>query len=228
MLGKKYSTPSSDIIEILAGLDHVDAVLTDLVATLEQVIRSGGTGKQGRVHITTCKLTSSSPAPSEGGSNLYRRGLGRIPDNHYLVLHESRLLSGHHKGPSHVWLLLSSKREDSDKRQLVFETEDAFRASEALLLAGLLANHNKFEVHNLYSVRFADLVNDETMRNILECMASTCTVLRDDYVAILDDRPPGWSIGGTLSYVGLGALAGVKPGVPVLPEEQQIKLFAEQ
>jgi len=33
---------------------------------------------------------------------------------------------------------------------------------------------------------------------------------------------------GTLSYVGLGALAGAKPAQPVLTEDQQKDLFAEQ
>lgn len=44
MLSKKYTNPSSDIIEVLAGLDNVDTVFNDLVATLDTNISSGKTG----------------------------------------------------------------------------------------------------------------------------------------------------------------------------------------
>lgn len=42
-LEKKYTNPSSDIIEVLAGLDNVDAVFTELVTALDQVIKDGRT-----------------------------------------------------------------------------------------------------------------------------------------------------------------------------------------
>jgi hypothetical protein len=45
VLAKKYTNPSSDIIEVLAGLDSVDAVFTELVTSLDQVIRDGRAGK---------------------------------------------------------------------------------------------------------------------------------------------------------------------------------------
>lgn len=41
MLSKKYTNPSSDILSVLAGLDDADAVLSDLVAALDNIIRSG-------------------------------------------------------------------------------------------------------------------------------------------------------------------------------------------
>lgn len=41
VLSKRYTNPSSDIIEVLAGLDDVDSVFTDLVATLDTAIKSG-------------------------------------------------------------------------------------------------------------------------------------------------------------------------------------------
>lgn len=41
VLAKKYTNPSSDIIELLAGLDHVDTVFTDFVGALESLIRNG-------------------------------------------------------------------------------------------------------------------------------------------------------------------------------------------
>lgn len=43
VLAKKYLNPSSDIIEVLAGLDKVDAVLNALVDTLDQAIKDGRT-----------------------------------------------------------------------------------------------------------------------------------------------------------------------------------------
>lgn len=59
-------------------------------------------------------------------------------------------------------------------------------------------------------------------------MSQTCISLRDEYVAIQNDVPESWSIGGTLGYIGLGALAGSKPAAPVLSEEDMKSLFAEQ
>lgn len=43
VLSKKYNNPSSDIINVLAGLDQVDVVLTDFVASLDIAIKTGRT-----------------------------------------------------------------------------------------------------------------------------------------------------------------------------------------
>ncbi|QPH09831.1 hypothetical protein C2857_000854 [Epichloe festucae Fl1] len=40
LLSKKYPHPSSDIITILAGLDHIDAVFTDFTSTLDSIVRN--------------------------------------------------------------------------------------------------------------------------------------------------------------------------------------------
>ncbi|KAK2753976.1 DUF1741 domain containing protein [Colletotrichum kahawae] len=40
-LSKKYAHPSSDIINVLAGIDHVDTIFTDFVGALDLIIRSG-------------------------------------------------------------------------------------------------------------------------------------------------------------------------------------------
>lgn len=45
VLSKKYTNPSSDIITVLAGLDHVDAVFTDFVGSLDYIIRNGKSGE---------------------------------------------------------------------------------------------------------------------------------------------------------------------------------------
>lgn len=41
VLSKKYTNPSSDIIEVLAGLDHVDTVFAEFVGALDSIIRNG-------------------------------------------------------------------------------------------------------------------------------------------------------------------------------------------
>jgi hypothetical protein len=113
-------------------------------------------------------------------------------------------------------------------QKLAHQLESPLQASEPLLLTGLLANYNKFEVHNQYRVRFADFVNEGTMTKVVQSLAWTSTLLRERYIAIQDDTPTAWSIGGTLSYVGLGSLTRRKSTVPVLTEEQQRELFSEQ
>ena len=77
-------------------------------------------------------------------------------------------------------------------------------------------------------MRFSDFVNEETMSKVVQSIAWTTAVLRERYIAIQDDTPVGWSIGGTLSYVGLGILTGAKSAAPALTDEQQKELFAQQ
>lgn len=108
------------------------------------------------------------------------------------------------------------------------QLESPLQAAEPFLLTGLLANYNKFEVHNQYRVRFADFVNEEAMSRVIEAIGWTCTILRERFVAILDDTPAGWSLTAPLSYVGLGVLARSKTAAASLTEEQQRDLFAEQ
>jgi hypothetical protein len=52
VFSKKYTNPSSDIIEVLAGLDHVDTVFNDLVTALDNIISSGKTGMSFSVDIS--------------------------------------------------------------------------------------------------------------------------------------------------------------------------------
>ncbi len=42
-LAKKYTSPSSDVIDLLAGLDRVDTVLSDFAAALDYLLRTGRT-----------------------------------------------------------------------------------------------------------------------------------------------------------------------------------------
>lgn len=102
------------------------------------------------------------------------------------------------------------------------------RAAEPFLLVGLLANYDKFETHNQYRVRLADYVNEDAMQKVVESIGWTCKLLQERYVSIQDDTPAAWSIGNTLSYVGLGALTRSRPATPILSEDEQRSLFAEQ
>ncbi|KAK8920527.1 UPF0588 membrane protein [Metarhizium anisopliae] len=51
LLSKKYPHPSSDIIAILAGLDHIDAVFTDFVSTLDAIVRNGENRKNDEYNL---------------------------------------------------------------------------------------------------------------------------------------------------------------------------------
>ncbi|KAI9839570.1 MAG: hypothetical protein M1819_002196 [Sarea resinae] len=101
------------------------------------------------------------------------------------------------------------------------------RAFEPFVLLGLLANYNKFEFQNPYRLRLDDFVNEATIQRIVRCVGSTCSSLRDGYVAVQDDLPEGWSFGGTLSMLGLGALtSSTKPQQAPNPDVAKV-LFAE-
>ena len=114
---------------------------------------------------------------------------------------------------------------------LVKYTQDCDNSTDilpALYLLGLLANYNKFEFQNPYRLRLEDFVNDAIIQDMIACLGTTCTKLRDAYVAVQDDMPEGWTLGSTLSYIGLGALAPIsRPASPVPPPLDEAKpLFA--
>ncbi|KAK4953179.1 hypothetical protein LTR10_008885 [Elasticomyces elasticus] len=180
-------------LDVLAGLDNIDAIFHSLVASLDDVINNDD-----RTISTRLKAVRTAIAVVSGG---YQTALVS-----YFVHNDFF--------PSLT--------------QLIQHLAEPIQASDPLLLLGLLANHGKFESHNPYRTRFAEFVHDETMEKIVESVGQTSSLLRAKYIAIQDDTPVGWSMGNTLSYVGLGALAGAKPAQPVLTEEQQRELFAEQ
>lgn len=45
VLSKRFTNPSSDVIEVLAGLDNVDTVFFELVGTLDHAIKDGRTSE---------------------------------------------------------------------------------------------------------------------------------------------------------------------------------------
>ncbi|GIZ38997.1 hypothetical protein CKM354_000239000 [Cercospora kikuchii] len=192
VLSKKFTNPSSDVIDVLAGIDNVDPVFFDLVATLDHAI------KDGRSTELRQKAARMAIAVVAGG-------------------YQTALVS-----------YFVQKDFFPALMKLLHQLDNPLQAAEPLLLTGLLANYNKFESNNQYRVRFADFVNEETMIRVIQSIAWTTAVLRERYVAILDDTPVGWSLGNTLSYVGLGSLAGAKPAGTVLTEDQQKEAFAQQ
>lgn len=93
-------------------------------------------------------------------------------------------------------------------------------------LLGVLANYNKFELQNPYRLRLDDFVNDAIIQKIVSGFGDTCVQLRDAYVAIQDDMPEGWTLGSTLNYIGLGALApNSRPTTPTPAPEEAKSLF---
>ncbi|KAK3675148.1 hypothetical protein LTR78_005082 [Recurvomyces mirabilis] len=192
ILAKRYNT-SAEVIEIVAGLDSVDAVFTELVASLDNIIRS-----ESKTTMLRTKAVRAAMAIVSGG-------------------YQTALVSYFVNRDFFPGLMRLVQHEESEGQN-----------TEALLLTGLLANYGKFESHNQYRIRFADFVNDAAVTRIVESISSTCDFLRARYIAIQDDTPATWSVAGTLSYVGLGSLAGAKPAPPTLTEEQQRELFTEQ
>ncbi|KAF2718467.1 DUF1741-domain-containing protein [Polychaeton citri CBS 116435] len=196
VLSKKYTNPSADIIDVLAGLDHIDSVFNDLVSVLDRTI------KEGRDTVIQQKAVRTAISLISGG---YQTALVSYFINRDLF-------------PALM--------------KLVLDVDDPLEAYEPLLLTGLLANYQKFESPNQYRVRLTDFFHETTMSKAIESFGWTSVLLRDHYIAISDDTPTGWSLSGTLTgtltFVGLGGLTGAKTAAPVLTEDQQRELFAEQ
>ncbi|KAF2141181.1 uncharacterized protein K452DRAFT_271832 [Aplosporella prunicola CBS 121167] len=189
VLSKKYTNPSSDILSVLAGLDDADAVLSEFVAALDVIIRSGRSKPIRRKAIRVALSITS---------GAYQTGI--------ITFFTHRDL----------FPALMKFIQDSDPSSEAFEP---------FVLLGLLSNYNKFEFQNPYRLRLDDFVNDVAIKKTVQCLGSTCREARDKYVAVQDDLPEGWTLGGTLSWVGLGALTGSKPSSPVLSAEEAQSAF---
>ncbi|GAB7342333.1 hypothetical protein MBLNU457_g0559t1 [Dothideomycetes sp. NU457] len=192
VLSKKYQSPSADIIEVLAGLDHVDVVFTDLVTTLDVAIQRGRTvevrQKAVQVAISLCA--------------------GAFQTSLLTYFTQRDLFPGLMK--------------------LIYDAGTPQDAAPPLVLSGVLANYNRFESHNPYQARFGNFSNMDTIKKLAGSIGGVCDRLRDNYVAIQNDLPEAWSVGATLSYIGLGSLIGAKTA-PAAPTEEQAKvLFSEQ
>lgn len=71
-----------------------------------------------------------------------------------------------------------------------------------------------------------DFVNEPVMRKLLDGLKSSCRLSRDKYVTVMNDLPEAWSVGGALSYLGLGALVSSRHGTPVPTPEDASTAFA--
>lgn len=76
-------------------------------------------------------------------------------------------------------------------------------------------------------MRIEDFANENAIQKIVSGFGATCSLSRDRYVAIQDDVPEGWTVGSTLSYVGLGVLAPRKNVVPALSADVAKEAFAD-
>jgi hypothetical protein len=108
----------------------------------------------------------------------------------------------------------------------VQDCESSIQTTPAFYLLGLLTNYNKFEFQNPYRLRLDDFVNDTIIQKMIQGFGDSCLKLRDAYVAVQDDLPEGWTLGSTLSYIGLGALApGSRPSTPTPAAEETKSMF---
>lgn len=187
VLAKRFANPSTDVIEVLAGLENVDKTMTDLVTGLDNII-SKSTLVSFRRKAIGCAVAAVA------GS--YQTSLVT-----YFI----------HKDFFHGLM------------KYVQNTPEA--APAALSLLGLLANYNKFEAQNIYQNRMEDLVNQDIMEKLVDGFANTCGDIRDAYVAAQDDTPAQWTLGSTLSYVGLRALTPEAKKPPPPTEEEAKALF---
>ncbi|EAA34333.2 DUF1741-domain-containing protein [Neurospora crassa] len=173
ILGKKYTNPSSDIIEVLAGLDSVDHVFGEFVGALDGIVR-GGSGNAGATSIEVRRKAVEVAMAVTAGA--WGTGLGS-----YFIQRD-------------MFPALMKLIQDSET------TQDIVRP---FTLVGLLANYNKFEFQNPYQMRLNDFVNEQTIQKIIRAVGEACLTLRGQYVAVQEDLPEGWSIAGTLSMIGL-------------------------
>ncbi|CZS88119.1 uncharacterized protein RCO7_01085 [Rhynchosporium graminicola] len=193
VLSKKYTNASSDIINVLAGLDDVDNVFTDFVAALDVTIKTGRCLEIRQKAIEVAMSVVSGAYQTSLLSYFTHRDLF----------------------PS-----LMKYVQDSDTTS---------RAFAPFTLLGLLANYNKFESQNPYRLRLDDFVNEGTIQQIIKSVGQICSNARNKYVAVQDDLPEGWSFSGTLSLIGLGAIApgGSKPTTPAIEPEVAKEMFAK-
>ncbi|KAK3953007.1 hypothetical protein QBC32DRAFT_211201 [Pseudoneurospora amorphoporcata] len=196
VLGKKYTNPSSDIIEVLAGLDNVDSVFGEFVGALDGIVRGGGShgGPTATSIEVRRKAVEVAMAVTAGA---WGTGLGS-----YFIQRD-------------MFPALMKLIQDTETMQDIVLP---------FTLVGLLANYNKFEFQNPYQMRLNDFVNEQTIQKIIRAVGQACLSLRGQYVAVQEDLPEGWSIAGTLSMIGLVRLNKHKK--PVYDAETQKRMFA--
>ncbi|OIW25753.1 DUF1741-domain-containing protein [Coniochaeta ligniaria NRRL 30616] len=201
VLAKKYMNPSSDIINVLAGLDHVDTVFSDFVGALDAIIRNGRSLDLREKAIEVALAVTS---------GAYQTSLLT-----YFIQRD---------------LFPAVMKVGNPQRRLRFiqDSDGPARIFQPFTLLGLLANYNKFEFQNPYQLRLADFVNEATIQKIIQSTGYTCQRLRQQFVDVQDDIPEGWTLSSTLNMIGLGAIApgGKPPPKQVYDAEASKQMFA--
>ena len=90
--------------------------------------------------------------------------------------------------------------------QILHESTTITARTYPLCLLSLLVNYNKFEFHNPYLSRVEGLKDQAGINSILGSISATCILCRDQYAVVLEDIPEGYTLGGALSWIGLGGL----------------------
>lgn len=106
--------------------------------------------------------------------------------------------------------------------KFIHECDALVGIAEPFILLGLLANYNKFEFENPYQLRLNDFVNETAIQKIVRGLGQSCAGLRNDYVAVQDDIPEGWTISNTLTFLGLRAIAPRAKSPPTAEEAKDI------
>ncbi|KAK4121910.1 DUF1741-domain-containing protein [Parathielavia appendiculata] len=224
VLGKKYTNPSSDIIELLAGLDHIDTVFAEFVGALDSLIRNGrSSGNEccpnGIGHVGQEQSRLGNRASCTYTADLQQRAVEvalAVTSGAY----QTSLLTYFIQRDLFPAIINCIQSQTSNTPP---------RRTSPFLLLGLLANYNKFEFQNPYQMRLNDFVNDRIIRGIVQCVGETCQRLRAQYIDVQEDLPEGWTLAGTLNKIGLGVIApgGKPPPKPVYDDETAKKMFAE-
>ncbi|AEO62094.1 hypothetical protein MYCTH_117145 [Thermothelomyces thermophilus ATCC 42464] len=224
VLAKKYTNPSSDIIELLAGLDHIDNVFTEFVSALESIIRTGRSTTHECCPGGIGHVGQEEPRVGNRASCTYTADLQQRAVEVALAVtsgaYQTSLLTYFIQRDLFPAIINCIQSQISSP---------APKISSPFVLLGLLANYNKFEFQNPYQMRLNDFVNERVIRGIVKSVGQTCQRLRAQYLDVQEDLPEGWSLAGTLSKIGLGAIApgGKPPPKPAYDADTAKKMFAE-
>ncbi|KAL2173138.1 uncharacterized protein P884DRAFT_233052 [Thermothelomyces heterothallicus CBS 202.75] len=224
VLAKKYTNPSSDIIELLAGLDHIDNVFTEFVGALESIIRTGRSTTHECCPGGIGHVGQEEPRVGNRASCTYTADLQQRAVEVALAVtsgaYQTSLLTYFIQRDLFPAIINCIQSQISSS---------APKISSPFMLLGLLANYNKFEFQNPYQMRLNDFVNERVIRGIVKSVGQTCQRLRAQYLDVQEDLPEGWSLAGTLSKIGLGAIApgGKPPPKPAYDADTAKKMFAE-
>lgn len=240
VLAKRYTNPSSDIIEVLAGLDQIDTVFGDFVAALEGLIRNGrGPGVECCPHGVGHAQDKRQPADGQEPQQQQQQRKGKSNCTYTADLQQRavELALAVSSGAYQTSLLTYFIQRDlfpaiisCIQSQSSLETSgDETRITRPFMLLGLLANYNKFEFQNPYQMRLNDFVNERVIKDIVKGVGKTCQKLRDQYIDVQEDLPEGWTLANTLNKIGLGAIApgGKPPPKPVYDADTAKRMFAE-